>query len=406
MLSIGQNRVLTRVSAWALKPSNKSLITAFRPRNHSTTAVPSSATTNSSEYTDNRWKAIQTAKPFSAFLTDTFNRKHDYLRISIAERCNLRCLYCMPEEGVELSPSEKLLSSEEIVKLAKLFVSQGVTKIRLTGGEPTVRKDFMDLFKQLGEIPGLKELCITSNGIALPRKLPLLKEYGLTGLNLSLDTLVDGKFMLMTRRKGLSQVLKCLDTAIEVGIPSVKINTVVMKGQNEDEVLDFIRLTRDKPIEVRFIEYMPFDGNKWSQQKMFTYKEIMDTVRNVYPVDRIPGKNGDTAKVFQIPGHRGTFGAITSMTSHFCSSCTRLRITSDGNLKVCLFGNAEVSLRDMVRNNSSDDELLSVIGQAVKNKKEKHAGIGQLENMKNRPMILIGGLVFFFFFKRKHGYYY
>lgn len=338
-----------------------------------------------------RWEAIKSAKPFSEFLTDTFNRQHDYLRISIAERCNLRCLYCMPEEGVELSPADHLLTSDEIVQLAELFVSQGVRKIRLTGGEPSVRKDFMDLFQRLGAIEGLEELCMTSNGIALPRKLPQLKEYGLTGLNLSLDTLIDGKFQIMTRRKGLNQVLKCLDKAIEVGIPSVKINVVVMRGQNEDEVLDFINLTKDKPIEVRFIEYMPFDGNKWSKQKMFTYKEIMDTIKTKYDVDRIGEKNGDTAKVWRIPGHQGRFGVISSMTSHFCSTCTRLRITGDGNLKVCLFGNAEVSLRDMVRQGASNEELLKVIGAAVKNKKEKHAGIGELENMKNRPMILIGG---------------
>lgn len=378
-----------------LRTRGPSLLGRTIRRFHSSLSVPSAnTTTTTTTPASDRWQVIRSAKPFSEFLTDTFNRQHDYLRISITERCNLRCLYCMPEEGVELSPSDKLLTTDEILRIARLFVSQGVTKIRLTGGEPTVRKDFMDLFKQLGAIPGLKELCITSNGIALPRKLPLMKEYGLTGLNLSLDTLIDGKFMLMTRRKGLSQVLKCLDKAIEVGIPNVKVNTVVMKGQNEDEILDFIEMTRDKPIEVRFIEYMPFDGNKWSEQKMFTYKQIMDTVKTRYPVERLPGKNGDTAKVFKIPGHQGTFGAITSMTSNFCSTCTRLRITCDGNLKVCLFGNNEVSLRDMVRQNSSDDELLSVIGKAVKNKKEKHAGIGELENMKNRPMILIGGLVF------------
>uniref|UniRef100_A0A060T230 Molybdenum cofactor biosynthesis protein 1 n=1 Tax=Blastobotrys adeninivorans TaxID=409370 RepID=A0A060T230_BLAAD len=351
-------------------------------------------TPSGSEVQAERWQAIRHAKPFSAFLTDSFNRQHDYLRISITERCNLRCLYCMPEEGVELSPSDKLLTSDEIVKIATLFVSQGVRKIRLTGGEPSVRKDFMGLFERLGQIPGLEELCITSNGIALPRKLPKLKQYGLTGLNLSLDTLVEGKFMIMTRRKGLSQVLKCLDTALEVGVPSVKINCVVMRGQNEDEIVDFVNLTRHMPVEVRFIEYMPFDGNKWNQQKMFSYREIMDTIKEQYPgLARLPSKNGDTAKVFQVPGHAGTVGAITSMTSHFCGTCTRLRITCDGNLKVCLFGNAEVSLRDMVRAGASDDELLQVIGTAVKNKKEKHAGLGVLENMKNRPMILIGGLV-------------
>jgi molybdenum cofactor biosynthesis protein A len=344
---------------------------------------------------DPRWQAIESARPLSEFLTDTFNRKHDYLRISITERCNLRCLYCMPAEGVELSPDDKLLTSSEILQLARLFVSQGVTKIRLTGGEPSVRKDFVDLVKGLGDIEGLKEICVTSNGIALHRKLPLLKEYGLTGLNLSLDTLDEHKFTLMTRRKGMSNVLKSLYGALEVGIPKVKLNMVVIRGQNDDEIVDFVRLTENLPIEVRFIEYMPFAGNKWSTQKMFAYQDILDVIYQKYP-SVIPQRmsRGETAKVFQIPGHKGKIGFITSMTSHFCGSCNRLRITSDGNLKVCLFGNAEVSLRDMLRAGATDQELLGVIGSAVKNKKEKHAGIGQLEHMKNRPMILIGGLVF------------
>lgn len=356
--------------------------------------------------TDSRWQAIRSAKPFSEFLTDTFDRKHDYLRISITERCNLRCrqqplifykanqpgLYCMPEEGVDLSPPDHLLTTDEILRLARLFVSQGVTKIRLTGGEPTVRKDILDLVTGLGEIPGLKELCMTSNGISLHRKLPALRAAGLTALNLSLDTLVDGKFTIMTRRQGLSHVLKSLQTALDVGVPKVKLNVVVMRGLNEDEVPDFVALTKDRDIEVRFIEYMPFDGNKWSTNKMVPFREIEDMITDAgYSLEPIAAKPGDTAKSCAVAGHLGRVGFITSMTSHFCSSCTRLRITCDGNLKVCLFGNAEVSLRDLLRANVPDEELLTVIARAVKNKKAQHAGIGTLEKMKNRPMILIGG---------------
>lgn len=326
-------------------------------------------------------------------LVDTFGRQHNYLRMSITERCNLRCLYCMPEEGVELSPDSKLLQTDEIVSLARMFVGQGVTKIRLTGGEPTVRKDFVDIVRQLGEIPGLREICVTSNGIALPRKLPALKDYGLTSLNLSLDTLVPAKYEFMTRRKGLNRVLDAIDTAVAVGIPKVKVNMVVMRGQNEEEMVDFVeRFVRDYPIEVRFIEYMPFDGNKWSTRKMYSYVEMLEQLRTRYPGfqrrDHIPG---ETAKVYTIPGYAGHVGLITSMTSQFCGTCNRLRITADGNLKVCLFGNAEVSLRDMMRSGASEAELLELIGTAVRGKKEKHAGIGELENLKNRPMILIGG---------------
>ncbi|GMF98502.1 unnamed protein product [[Candida] boidinii] len=213
-------------------------------------------------------------KEFSRFLTDNFNRKHDYLRISITERCNLRCVYCMPEEGIELSPNEKLLTTDEIIKIAKIFIKQGVRKIRLTGGEPTVRKDIVTLVKRLNELEGLEEICITSNGIALHRKLPELIENGLTSLNLSLDTLVDGKFILITRRNGLSAVLKSLNKALELNIPKLKINIVIMKGFNEDEIINFVELSKSNKIEVRFIEYMPFDGNKWSNNKMITYQDI------------------------------------------------------------------------------------------------------------------------------------
>lgn len=298
----------------------------------------------------------------------------------------------MPEEGVDLSPPDHLLTTDEILRLARLFVSQGVTKIRLTGGEPTVRKDILDLVAGLGAIPGLKELCMTSNGISLHRKLPALRAGGLTALNLSLDTLVDGKFTIMTRRQGLSHVLKSLQTALDVGVPKVKLNVVVMRGLNEDEVPDFVALTKDRDIEVRFIEYMPFDGNKWSTNKMVPFREIEDMITDAgYTLEPIAAKPGDTAKSCTVAGHLGRVGFITSMTSHFCSSCTRLRITCDGNLKVCLFGNAEVSLRDLLRADVPDSALLAVIGRAVKNKKAQHAGIGTLEKMKNRPMILIGG---------------
>lgn len=380
-----------------------------------------------------RWDRIRDAKPFSEFLTDSFHRQHDYLRISVTERCNLRCLYCMPEEGVPLSPSRELLTTPEIVMLSSLFVSQGVTKIRLTGGEPTVRPDIVPLMQQIGALRthGLRELCLTTNGLALHRKLEPMVEAGLTGINLSLDTLDPWQFQLMTRRAGFSAVQKTMDRIFELNRAGAgikfKINCVVMRGLNDREILPFVELTREKDVEVRFIEYMPFDGNKWSEGKMFSYQEMLDLIRTRYPdLRRVKGHRNDTSKTFEIPGFIGKIGFITSMTHNFCGTCNRLRITSDGNLKVCLFGNAEVSLRDIIRRVNkgepidetafkgleqaalarienppspdsrplvvpNSDELLNVIGMAVKRKKEKHAGIGELEHMKNRPMILIGG---------------
>ncbi|VUC28328.1 unnamed protein product [Clonostachys rosea] len=383
---------------------------------------------------DSRRQAIKHAKPFSDFLTDTFSREHDYLRISITERCNLRCLYCMPEEGVPLSPNRELLTTPEIVMLSSVFVSQGVNKIRLTGGEPTVRRDILPLMHQLGDLRsrGLRELCITTNGISLHRKLDSMVEAGLTGVNLSLDTLDPFQFQIMTRRKGFDAVQKSIDRILELnkagaGI-KLKINCVVMRGMNVREIVPFVELTREKDLEVRFIEYMPFDGNKWNKNKMFSYKEMLELIRETHPgLSKVQDHRNDTSKTWHIPGFAGRIGFITSMTHNFCGTCNRLRITSDGNLKVCLFGNAEVSLRDILRSSNGGEpideqafeamkqiemdrkqgltppnqalgidtheaELLEVIGAAVKRKKAKHAGMGELEHMKNRPMILIDDL--------------
>lgn len=354
---------------------------------------------------------LRNAKPFSEFLTDKYNRQHDYLRISITERCNLRCVYCMPAEGVPLSPNRDLLTTPEIIMLSSIFVSQGVSKIRLTGGEPTVRRDIVPLMQQIGALrtDGLKELCITTNGITLRRKLDSMVKAGLTGVNLSLDTLDPWQFQIMTRRQGFEAVRDSIDRILEMnklgaGI-KLKINCVVMRGVNDSQVLPFVEMTREKDLEVRFIEYMPFDGNRWNKNKMLGYSEMLDMIREQHPgLQKVVDHKNDTSKAWHIPGFAGRIGFITSMTHNFCGTCNRLRITSDGNLKVCLFGNAEVSLRDILRrSNNGDpiealdtarpeaDQLLDIIGMAVKNKKAKHAGLGELEHMKNRPMILIGG---------------
>ncbi|XP_052276119.1 molybdenum cofactor biosynthesis protein 1-like isoform X2 [Dreissena polymorpha] len=327
-------------------------------------------------------------------LTDTFGRRHTYLRISLTERCNLRCQYCMPEGGVSLTPNERLLSSEEILKLSELFVKEGITKIRLTGGEPLVRKDIVDIVAGLSYLRryGLQSVAMSTNGITLARRLPELKEAGLDLLNISLDTLVPAKFEFVTRRKGWDKVMKGIDTALELGYSPVKVNCVVMRGINDDEICDFVALTEHKNIDIRFIEYMPFDGNKWNFKKMVPYQELVSVIKEKYPAfHRIPDQPNDTSKGYKVDGFQGQVGFITSMSEHFCSSCNRLRLTADGNLKVCLFGNAEVSLRDAVRGGSSDEELLSVISAAVSRKKKQHAGMFNLSKMKNRPMILIGG---------------
>lgn len=375
-----------------------------------------------------------------AMLTDSFRRQHTYLRISLTERCNLRCGYCMPADGVELTPSAQLLSSEEILRLARLFVEAGVTKIRLTGGEPTVRKDLLPLVSQLSALGGLETLAITTNGIKLDKKLPALKEAGLNAINISLDTLRPDRFAVITRREGHSRVMRSIDAAVQLGYDPVKVNVVVMRGVNDDEVADFVQLTRDRPINVRFIEYMPFDGNVWSDSKMVPYKEIMQKVRaavqaiappsppeaasgaaaagattdppssesgaaaaegeaaggaagggSAQQLERLLDPSGEVAKNFRVPGFRGMVSFVTSMTSHFCGECNRLRLLADGSLKVCLFGASEVSLRDAMRGGATDEDLRLIIGAAVQRKRAKHAGMQILAATNNRPMITIGG---------------
>ncbi|KAA8494517.1 GTP 3',8-cyclase, mitochondrial [Porphyridium purpureum] len=340
-------------------------------------------------------------------LVDGFGRTHTYLRISLTERCNLRCLYCMPEEGVPLTPSEKLLTASEIDRLVDLFVSLGVHKVRLTGGEPTVRKDFDDIARRIGKRPQIRSFGITTNGIALRRRLPELAASGVNKLNISLDTLIPERFERITRRPGLHKVLESIHAALSMPeFSPVKVNAVVMRGTNEDEICSFVRLLEKQPrLEIRFIEYMPFDGNKWNEPKFFPYEEMKALIEREFglPLRRAftpdPAKPGalwehQTAKTYTLDGFSGRMGFISSMSENFCGGCTRLRLTADGNLKVCLFGKAEVSLRDAMRGGASDDDLVSLISASVK---RKHFALGgskdrhELALQPNRPMISIGG---------------
>lgn len=325
-------------------------------------------------------------------LTDSFGRFHNYLRISLTERCNLRCQYCMPAEGVELTPSKDLLSTEEVVRIAGLFAAGGVDKIRLTGGEPTVRKDIVDVCRQLAALPGVTTLAMTTNGIVLLRQMAALRAAGLSALNVSLDTLVPAKFELLTRRRGHGKVLQAIQGALDHGFSPVKVNCVVMRGLNDDEVCDFVALTAERPINVRFIEFMPFDGNVWDSKKLVSYAELLAAIRLKYPrLERLRDHPSDTAKNFRVPGFAGSVSFITSMTDSFCAGCNRLRLMADGNLKVCLFGPAEVSLRDALRMGWSDDDLRGLISAVVKRKKAAHAGMFEIARTQNRAMVHIGG---------------
>lgn len=359
-------------------------------------------------------RALGEPKQTDPALVDTFGRQHSYLRISITERCNLRCTYCMPAAGIELSPASHILKTSEVLRLASLFVRAGVTKIRLTGGEPSVRKDLPDIVRGLNNMKkdGLEAIAMTSNGVALGRKLEDLVKNGLTHLNLSLDTLDPFKFQILTRRPHSmhAAVLSTLDKALTYftsptansspSLSQVKLNAVLIRGLNDDELFSFVELTRSSSLCVRFIEFMPFQGNEWDKHKMVPSRELIHRLTERHPgFASVVDEGGDaTAKLWRVPGYQGTVGFISSMSDHFCATCTRLRITADGQIKVCLFDPHEVSLRDMLREGASDEELLQVIHKAVLGKKAKHAGMNTLarlskdeDGLKNRAMIKIGG---------------
>lgn len=330
-------------------------------------------------------------------LTDSFQRQHTYLRLSLTERCNLRCTYCMPEAGVPLQPAHHLLQTPELLRIAKYFRKAGVTKFRLTGGEPSLRHDLLTVVDGLHQL-GPDQIGMTSNGIALHKKLPSLVEAGLNSLNISLDTLDPEKFGKLTRRPAayMDRVWQTLEVAH--GLLNVKLNCVVMRGVNDHEVADFINLTDQFPnLAVRFIEYMPFSENGWNWSKCVPYQELLDNL----PQDKIspiPAQDPhDTTKWFRTASG-GRVGFITSMSSHFCAGCNRLRLSADGQIKVCLFdGHSEISLRDALRDyNFNDEDLGKLIHHAVQKKKFALGGHKDPQDImndaaNNRPMTLIGG---------------
>jgi len=329
-------------------------------------------------------------------LWDSHNRFHNYLRISLTERCNLRCTYCMPKNGVYLQPSENLLTTDEILSLAQMFVKAGVDKIRLTGGEPLLRKDLKFIIAEIKQM-GVNHIGLTTNGIQLNSKLKELSEAGLSHVNISLDTLKKENFVRITRRNGFENVLESIEGALGHGFEGkLKINCVVMRGTNESELADFAKLAMNNKIDVRFIEWMPFDSNRWDRNKFVSYGEMMQSIRKIYPIfPHISGDTNDTTKWFGIDGFEGRLGFITSMSDNFCGTCNRLRIMADGSLKVCLFdGNESLSLRDALRFNLSTQEIKSLVNMVVRKKKKAlggHKDMLSISKGNNRPMILIGG---------------
>lgn len=328
-------------------------------------------------------------------LKDRFGRQHSYLRISLSEKCNLRCLYCMPEDGVPLQPQSHLLTNNEILQLATWFVQQGVSKIRLTGGEPLLRKDLIDLVSRLNLLD-LEQIGMTTNGITLSKHLPDLVDAGMTHVNISLDSLLSSKFARLTRRPPSyhARVIQAIENCAKLLPHRTKVNVVVLPD-NVDELKNFCELTRDMPVDVRFIEYMPFNKNQWQPEGFVSYEEMQKQINGL---QRLHDGPNDTTKWWTLPEGPsvGRIGFITSMSEHFCGTCNRLRITADGQLKVCLFGNTEVSLRDLLRQGGTEETLRKLIHYSVQRKHFKLGGHKDMQDLQahsseNRPMTLIGG---------------
>lgn len=325
-------------------------------------------------------------------IIDTYNRVHNYLRISLTDNCNLRCFYCMPEEDYEFTPASRLMQLHEIEALAKIFVSLGVNKIRLTGGEPLVRKDAKDIILALGKLP--VKLTLTTNATRLHDFVDTLQQSNIKSLNISLDTLQPEKFQLITRRDQFKLVYDNIHLLVSRGF-HVKVNMVVMKGLNENELNDFVEWTKHEPVHVRFIEFMPFSGNRWTSNKVFTMRQMLETIEAKYDVIRLQDEKHDTAKGFQAWGHLGTFSVISTMSSNFCGDCNRMRLTADGKIKNCLFSKEETDLLAAFRNG---EDVVPLIHQSIQSKAKELGGQFttdfehlHVEDINNRSMITIGG---------------
>jgi len=333
--------------------------------------------------------------PSKTILTDDFGRKHNYLRISLLEKCNLRCTYCMPADGIVLSPKASLMTADEIFALARTFVENGVDKIRLTGGEPLLRKDFPEIISKLSTLK--TSLSITTNGILIDRHIDALKQANIKKINLSLDTLIASKFHSITLRDQFEKVIYNLHLLLNHDF-KVKVNVVLMKGFNENEIIDFVKLTQFLPISVRFIEFMPFAGNEWDRSKMVSQNEILAQVNNTFSseeIEKLEDEKNFTARTYKIKNFQGDFGIISSITNPFCDGCNRIRLTANGKIKNCLFSNSETDLLTAFRNGESIENLIS---ESIKNKKKVRAGMVTIEEMDdpslhfdNRSMIAIGG---------------
>jgi cyclic pyranopterin phosphate synthase len=319
-------------------------------------------------------------------MLDRFGRNIDYLRVSLTDRCNLRCIYCMPEKGVEKLCHEDILRFEEVVKIVSAFSKLGIRKVRYTGGEPLILKDIEKIIYETSRLSGIEDISVTTNGMLLADMVPSLKEAGLKRVNISLDTLKEDRYSRITRGGSIKKVFDAIERCIAYGITPVKINVVVIKGINDDELGDFIKLTKDMPIEVRFIELMPIgEGRRYFPEGHMSSEEILSTHQGLFLV---PTNEHKTAELYKLKNAKGTVGLISPVSCKFCSSCNKIRLTSVGTIKPCLHSSEEISIREYVHNEIG---LMYAIKRAIYGKPAEHHMDDEGVSRSTRDMYQIGG---------------
>jgi molybdenum cofactor biosynthesis protein A len=326
-------------------------------------------------------------------LFDNHNRPINYLRLAVTDRCNLRCFYCMPEEGIKYLPKKALLTFEEIEKLVLIFAGLGITKVRLTGGEPFVRTDLMQLIRRITHIEGIDQLHLTTNGILTGPHIAELKALGIASVNLSLDTLDSARFKIITRRDEFDKTWQTFHQLLDAGI-SVKLNTVVMEGKNTEDILPIVELTRNLPVSVRFIEEMPFNGEGSHYPVLhWSYKKILSHIRQVHPeIQKIPDAPHATAEHYQIPGFQGKIGVIAAFSRTFCGSCNRIRVTAQGVLKTCLYDQGVLDIRSLLRSGADDLAVANALTKAFRARPKNGFEAEQLRDaLVTESMSTIGG---------------
>ncbi len=325
-------------------------------------------------------------------ITDLHQRTFDYIRIALNEKCNFRCMYCMPTEGIQFKPEDQLLSDDEIFRVVSVLAKHGVTKVRLTGGEPLIRKGISQLVNVISHTDGIKSVHLTTNGLYLDTFLQPLIDAGLDGLNISLDTLREDRFFEITRRNDFPRVWKNVLSAIELPEIHVKINVVLMRGINADEIPDFVNLAREYPVSVRFIELMPFDDHQiWRTGRFMGVDMIMEALDKVIPTDKRQVGTPTEQYYFKPDGFAGGVAIIPAFARSFCGACNRIRLTADGQIRNCLYSNREFNLRDLIRNGCSDEDIISLVQSAMHQKARDGFEAEHEDNHKRTSMTQIGG---------------